>query len=135
MVCRRYSRAYLRHLMQSGEALAATLNTIHNLAYYLGIMRGCARSSMHRPRRQRLPSPANFPALPIYTHRVSRRALMTTNSTQSRVPLAERNEVPVEVAILYDKLLADRGVVPNMFKAHVECARTWCWVSLPFCTD
>jgi uncharacterized peroxidase-related enzyme len=42
---------------------------------------------------------------------------MTTVSTQSRVPLAERNEVPVEVAILYDKLLADRGVVPNMFKA------------------
>ena len=42
---------------------------------------------------------------------------MTTASTASRVPLAERNEVPVEVAILYDKLLADRGVVPNMFKA------------------
>ena len=42
---------------------------------------------------------------------------MTTVSTESRVPLAERNEVPVEVAILYDKLLADRGVVPNMFKA------------------
>jgi queuine tRNA-ribosyltransferase len=38
MVCRRYSRAYLRHLMQAGEALSATLNTIHNLAYYLGIM-------------------------------------------------------------------------------------------------
>jgi queuine tRNA-ribosyltransferase len=38
MVCRRYSRAYLRHLMQSGEALSGTLNTIHNLAYYLGIM-------------------------------------------------------------------------------------------------
>jgi queuine tRNA-ribosyltransferase len=37
-VCRRYSRAYLRHLMQSGEALSGTLNTIHNLAYYLGIM-------------------------------------------------------------------------------------------------
>jgi queuine tRNA-ribosyltransferase len=37
-VCRRYTRAYLRHLMQSGEALSATLNTIHNLAYYLGIM-------------------------------------------------------------------------------------------------
>lgn len=35
----------------------------------------------------------------------------------ARVPLAERNQVPVEVAILYDKLLADRGVVPNMFKA------------------
>ena len=39
MVCRRYTRAYLRHLMQAGEALAATLNSIHNLAYYLGIMR------------------------------------------------------------------------------------------------
>jgi queuine tRNA-ribosyltransferase len=37
-VCRRYSRAYLRHLMHCGEALSATLNTIHNLAYYLGIM-------------------------------------------------------------------------------------------------
>jgi uncharacterized peroxidase-related enzyme len=42
---------------------------------------------------------------------------MTTVSSESRVPLAERNQVPVEVAILYDKLLADRGVVPNMFKA------------------
>ena len=39
MVCRRYSRAYLRHLMHSGEALSATLNSIHNLAYYLGIMK------------------------------------------------------------------------------------------------
>jgi queuine tRNA-ribosyltransferase len=39
IVCRRYSRAYLRHLMQAGEALSGTLNSIHNLAYYLGIMR------------------------------------------------------------------------------------------------
>jgi len=38
MVCRRYSRAYLRHLMQAGEALSGTLNSIHNLAFYLGIM-------------------------------------------------------------------------------------------------
>jgi queuine tRNA-ribosyltransferase len=37
-VCRRYSRAYLRHLMQAREALSGTLNSIHNLAYYLGIM-------------------------------------------------------------------------------------------------
>jgi queuine tRNA-ribosyltransferase len=37
-VCRRYTRAYLRHLVQAGEPLAATLNSIHNLAYYLGIM-------------------------------------------------------------------------------------------------
>jgi queuine tRNA-ribosyltransferase len=38
MVCRRYSRAYLRHLMQAGEPLGGALNSIHNLAYYLGIM-------------------------------------------------------------------------------------------------
>jgi queuine tRNA-ribosyltransferase len=36
--CSRYSRAYLRHLVQTGEPLAATLNSIHNLAFYLGIM-------------------------------------------------------------------------------------------------
>ena len=46
MVCRRYSRAYLRHLMQAGEALSAMLNTIHNLAYYLGIMER-VRKSLH----------------------------------------------------------------------------------------
>jgi queuine tRNA-ribosyltransferase len=38
-VCRRYSRAYLRHLMRAGEALSGTLNSIHNLAFYLGIMK------------------------------------------------------------------------------------------------
>jgi queuine tRNA-ribosyltransferase len=38
MVCRRYSRAYLRHLFASGEPLAAVLNSIHNLAYYLELM-------------------------------------------------------------------------------------------------
>ncbi len=43
MVCRRYSRAYLRHLMQAGEPLAGTLNSIHNLAFYLGIMRRVRR--------------------------------------------------------------------------------------------
>jgi queuine tRNA-ribosyltransferase len=37
-VCRRYSRAYLRHLVQAGEPLAATLNSIHNLAFYFAIM-------------------------------------------------------------------------------------------------
>ena len=44
MVCRRYSRAYLRHLMQAGEALSGALNTIHNLAYYLGIMERVRKS-------------------------------------------------------------------------------------------
>jgi queuine tRNA-ribosyltransferase len=48
MVCRRYSRAYLRHLMQAGEALSGTLNTIHNLAYYLGIMKR-VRKSLNAP--------------------------------------------------------------------------------------
>lgn len=38
-VCARYSRAYLRHLYASNELLAQTLNTVHNLAYYLDIMR------------------------------------------------------------------------------------------------
>ena len=38
-VCRRYSRAYLRHLYSSGEALAGILNTHHNIYFYLDIMR------------------------------------------------------------------------------------------------
>jgi len=36
--CRRYSRAYLRHLFMSGEYLSAVLNTIHNVAFYLDTM-------------------------------------------------------------------------------------------------
>jgi queuine tRNA-ribosyltransferase len=38
MVCRRYTRAYLRHLFSSGEPLGATLNSIHNLHFYLETM-------------------------------------------------------------------------------------------------
>jgi queuine tRNA-ribosyltransferase len=38
-VCGRYSRAYLRHLFVSAEPLAAVLNTVHNLAFYLDTMR------------------------------------------------------------------------------------------------
>jgi queuine tRNA-ribosyltransferase len=38
-VCSRYSRAYLRHLFVSAEPLAAVLNTVHNLAFYLDTMR------------------------------------------------------------------------------------------------
>ncbi len=37
-VCRRYTRAYLRHLFASGEPLGASLNSIHNLAFYLETM-------------------------------------------------------------------------------------------------
>lgn len=44
--------------------------------------------------------------------------VMTTASPLgSRVPLIERAHVPAEIEALYDQLLADRGVVPNMFKA------------------
>jgi len=38
-VCKRYSRAYLRHIYSAGEPLAAILNTHHNLHFYLDIMR------------------------------------------------------------------------------------------------
>ena len=37
-VCRRYSRAYLRHLYAANEVLAQVLNTIHNLSFYLDTM-------------------------------------------------------------------------------------------------
>jgi queuine tRNA-ribosyltransferase len=46
MVCRRYSRAYLRHLFAAGEPLSALLNSVHNLAFYL--------DTMHRVRGQLL---------------------------------------------------------------------------------
>lgn len=36
--CRRFSRAYLRHLFMSKEALGARLGTIHNLWFYLKFM-------------------------------------------------------------------------------------------------
>ena len=37
--CRNYSRGYLRHLFQSGEILSMRLNTLHNLHFYLHLMR------------------------------------------------------------------------------------------------
>ena len=37
--CKNYSRAYLRHLYKSKELLAYRLNTIHNLYYYLDLMK------------------------------------------------------------------------------------------------
>jgi len=37
--CRNFSRAYLHHLQRAGEILGARLNTIHNLHYYLQLMR------------------------------------------------------------------------------------------------
>ncbi len=42
--CRNFSRAYLRHLYMTHEILAATLNTIHNLHYYAGLMAGIRKA-------------------------------------------------------------------------------------------
>jgi len=53
MVCRRYSRAYLRHLMQAGESLGGILSSIHNLAFYLGILRK-VRAELQAPRASAL---------------------------------------------------------------------------------
>jgi queuine tRNA-ribosyltransferase len=39
ITCRNYTRAYLRHLFVNGEILGLRLNTIHNLSYYLSLMR------------------------------------------------------------------------------------------------
>jgi uncharacterized peroxidase-related enzyme len=45
-------------------------------------------------------------------------AVVTTPARfEARVPLLERDDVSGEVADLYDKFYADRGVVSNMFKA------------------
>jgi len=38
MVCRTYSRAYLRHLFQANEILASILNSHHNVAFFLDTM-------------------------------------------------------------------------------------------------
>lgn len=43
-VCRRHSRAYLRHLYQNGEMLASILLTHHNLAFFLDTMRRVRQS-------------------------------------------------------------------------------------------
>jgi len=37
--CKNFSRAYLHHLHRTGEILGARLNTIHNLHYYLQLMK------------------------------------------------------------------------------------------------
>jgi queuine tRNA-ribosyltransferase len=42
-ICRRYSRAYLRHLYAANELLAQVLNSVHNLHFYLETMRGVRR--------------------------------------------------------------------------------------------
>jgi len=38
LVCRNFSRAYIRHLFNAGEIAALRLGTIHNLHFYLNLM-------------------------------------------------------------------------------------------------
>jgi queuine tRNA-ribosyltransferase len=47
LVCRNYSRAYLRHLYRAGEILASQLNTYHNLHFYLELMRQAREAIQH----------------------------------------------------------------------------------------
>jgi queuine tRNA-ribosyltransferase len=56
-VCRRYSRAYLRHLYAANELLAQVLNTIHNVSYYLDTMRSVRHSIQLGDRAQILSDP------------------------------------------------------------------------------
>lgn len=67
--CRNYSRAYLRHLDRCNEILGSRLNTIHNLHFYLELMRSIraaiaagrlgAFAREFRTRQQASGSPAN----------------------------------------------------------------------------
>ncbi len=49
--CRHYSRAYLRHMYMAREILALRLNTIHNLYYYIHLIKGL-RKAIRRDRLQ-----------------------------------------------------------------------------------
>ncbi len=45
MVCQNYSRAYLNHLIRAKEITYFRLATIHNLYYYLNLMRQIERGN------------------------------------------------------------------------------------------
>jgi queuine tRNA-ribosyltransferase len=47
--CRNFSRAYLRHLFNANEVLALRLGTVHNVSFYLDLMRK-VRSSIEQGR-------------------------------------------------------------------------------------
>ena len=40
LACTRFSRAYIRHLVKAGEVFGIRLTTLHNLTYYLDLVRG-----------------------------------------------------------------------------------------------
>lgn len=43
--------------------------------------------------------------------------MSTASFLKARVPLLEQDQISEEMTGLYDRLIAERGVVPNMFKA------------------
>ncbi|MBC7465425.1 MAG: tRNA guanosine(34) transglycosylase Tgt [Bdellovibrio sp.] len=47
--CKNYSKAYLRHLFLSGEILGSRLNTIHNIYFYMNLMKQ-AREAIEQDR-------------------------------------------------------------------------------------
>ncbi len=53
--CRNFSRAYLRHLYQVGEILAAHLHTLHNLCFYQRLMKRM-REAIREERAELWPS-------------------------------------------------------------------------------
>src|SRR6266852_147665 len=68
-----------------------------------------ARSPARRVRRGSSSSPEGFPS--------NEDQLVTDQAKdEGRVPMLERDQVPPELGVLYDTLLNQRGVVPNMFK-------------------
>jgi queuine tRNA-ribosyltransferase len=52
LACRRFSRAYLRHLFQAGEMLGLTLLSLHNLRYYMRLMAEMRRAILERRFRE-----------------------------------------------------------------------------------
>jgi queuine tRNA-ribosyltransferase len=46
--CTGYSRAYLRHLLKTGEILGARLVSLHNVHYYLSLVRGLREAIRNR---------------------------------------------------------------------------------------
>jgi queuine tRNA-ribosyltransferase len=50
--CRTFTRAYLRHLHASEELLSFRLNSIHNLTFYLDLMRGLREAIEHGAAQQ-----------------------------------------------------------------------------------
>jgi queuine tRNA-ribosyltransferase len=62
--CRNFSRAYLRHLFLAGEILFSTLATLHNIHFYLDIMRHIRQSILLGNFPELLKAPLSGSVLP-----------------------------------------------------------------------